>query len=47
MTFDQNESFISEGATAALEKFNEGTAPYGKTVLYKKGKTNSHWMRIK
>lgn len=25
----------------------EGKRPFGKTYMYKKGKTNSHWMRIK
>lgn len=47
MTFDQNESFISKSAVTTIEKFNKGTTPFGKTVLYKKGKTSSHWMRIK
>ena len=47
MTFDQNEAFLSASATTILEKFDKGTSSYGKTALYKKGKTNSHWMRIK
>lgn len=33
--------------SAADDEFWEGEKPFGKTTYYKKGKANSHWMRIK
>ena len=29
------------------KKLGKKGYPFGKSALYKKGKTNSHWMRIK
>ena len=33
--------------TKADKKLGKKGYPFGKSSLYKKGKTNSHWMRIK
>lgn len=33
--------------SAADDEFWEGEKPFGKTTYYKKGKSNSHWMRIR
>ncbi|WP_217952671.1 hypothetical protein [Adlercreutzia caecimuris] len=38
---------LSYNSTLANERFWNGEKPFGKTTYYKKGKTNSHWMRIK
>ena len=44
-----NSYFNPEGSTAykVNQAHFEGKRPFGKTYMYKKGKTNSHWMRIK
>lgn len=44
-----NNFLAPEGSKIAknTSKFWVGDKPFGKTYMYKKGKTNSHWMRIK
>lgn len=41
------EDDLSHSSYLAHERFWDGKKPFGKTTYYKKGKTNSHWMRIK
>lgn len=36
-----------KNSTKTDEAFWNGEKPFGKTSYYKKGKTNSHWMRVK
>ena len=38
---------LSYNSYLANERFWNCEKPFGKTAYYKKGKTNSHWMRIK
>lgn len=38
---------LSNSANKTIDKFWAGEKPFGSTAIYKKGKTNSHWMRIK
>lgn len=44
-----NTYFNPEGSSAykVNQAHFDGKRPFGKTYMYKKGKTNSHWMRIK
>ncbi|NBJ66618.1 hypothetical protein [Adlercreutzia caecimuris] len=44
-----NTYLYQEGSAAdrSNQAHFEGKRPFGKTYMYKKGKTNSHWMRIK
>ena len=41
------ENDLSYNSYLANERFWNCEKPFGKTTYYKKGKTNSHWMRIK
>ncbi|MCI8363924.1 MAG: hypothetical protein HFG34_03095 [Eubacterium sp.] len=39
-------AYNGSAATKADEAFEEGKKSFGKTSHYKKGKTNSHWMKV-